>query len=207
MFPPRHRQRKGLGSFYVCRDMLCMFYHKCTVLRGVWSVLSRGLDWEVQQWMLICPPRLSLRLKLWVPFLTLSSNTVQYVHIECMLFSALTIVRLPHDGEEDLILWRVLIEDTERWVGDDDSGVLLHVDATDWHHGLSVPFTLQREENKVRLKITSWYWIWEPSISFYLHTEHLRQKVLHIFHKQTDTFENSLREIKTGLMDLPAKFA
>lgn len=48
-----------------------------------------------------------------------------------MLFSVLTIVRLPHDGEEDLILWRVLIEDTERRVGDDDSGVLLHVDAAD----------------------------------------------------------------------------
>lgn len=125
-----------------------------------------------------------------------------------MLFSALTIVRLPHDGEEDLILWRVLIEDTERRVGDDDSGVLLHVDAADWHHGLSVPFTLRKEENKVRLKITSWYWAWDHSISLtHLHTEHLRQKVLHIFHKQTDTFENALREIKTGLMDLPAKFA
>lgn len=43
----------------------------------------------------------------------------------------LTVGRVPDDGEEDLVLWCVLVEDTERRVGDDDTGVLLHVDAAD----------------------------------------------------------------------------
>lgn len=63
-----------------------------------------------------------------------------------MLLSGLTVRRLPDDGEEDLILWCVLVQDTERRVGDDDSGVFLHVDAADRHHGLSVFFTPLREE-------------------------------------------------------------
>ena len=48
-----------------------------------------------------------------------------------VLFSALTIGGLPDDGEEDLVLRRVQVEDAERRVGDDDSGVFLHVDAAD----------------------------------------------------------------------------
>lgn len=49
----------------------------------------------------------------------------------CVLLSVLTVGRLPDDGEEDLILRRVMVEDAERRVGDDDPGVFLHVDAAD----------------------------------------------------------------------------
>ncbi len=65
-----------------------------------------------------------------------------------MLLSVLTIGRLPDDGEEDLVLWRVLVEHAEGRVGDDDSRVFLHVDAADRHHRLSVLFTLLREEKE-----------------------------------------------------------
>lgn len=64
----------------------------------------------------------------------------------CVLLSALTVGRLPDDGEEDLVLRCVLVVDVERRVGDDDSGVFLHMDAADRHHGLPLLFTLLREE-------------------------------------------------------------
>lgn len=58
----------------------------------------------------------------------------------------LTVGGDPDDGEEDLVLWRVLVVDAERRVGDDDSRVFLHVDAADRHHGLPVLFALLREQ-------------------------------------------------------------
>lgn len=69
----------------------------------------------------------------------------------CVLFSVLTVGRLPDDGEEDLVLWCVLVVDAERRVGDDDSRVFLHMDAADRHHRLSVLFTLLGEENRTTL--------------------------------------------------------
>ena len=68
--------------------------------------------------------------------------------------SALTVGRDPDDGEEDLVLRRVLVADAEGGVGDDDPGVLLHVDAADGHHRLAVLSALLREEtpNKKEIK-------------------------------------------------------
>lgn len=56
----------------------------------------------------------------------------------------LTVGGLPDDREDDLVLWSVVAEDSERRVGDDDSGVFLHVDAADGHHRLPVLFTLEK---------------------------------------------------------------
>lgn len=50
---------------------------------------------------------------------------------EPFLADVLTVGGLPDDCEDDLILWSVVIEDSEGRVGDDDSGVFLHVDAAD----------------------------------------------------------------------------
>lgn len=75
---------------------------------------------------------------------------VQYV---CVLSSVLTVGRLPDDGEEDLVLWCVLVEDAEGRVGDDDSRVFLHVDAADRHHRLSFLFTLLRKEKQTASEV------------------------------------------------------
>lgn len=63
-----------------------------------------------------------------------------------VLLSVLTVGRLPDDGEENLILRRVMVEDAEGRVGDDDPGVFLHVDAADRQYRLSVLLTLLRAE-------------------------------------------------------------
>ena len=62
----------------------------------------------------------------------------------------LTVGRVPDDGEEDLVLWCVLVEDTEGRVGDDDTRVLLHMDAADRHHRPAVLFALLQEQNRKR---------------------------------------------------------
>lgn len=63
----------------------------------------------------------------------------------------LTVGRDSDDGEKDLVLGRVLVADADRRVGDDDPGVLLHVDAADRHHGLPVLFALLQEETQTAL--------------------------------------------------------
>lgn len=60
------------------------------------------------------------------------------------MFAALTVRRHPDDGEEDLVLWRVLVQDAERRVSDDDPGVLLHVNTANWHHRLYIQDALQK---------------------------------------------------------------
>lgn len=64
----------------------------------------------------------------------------------CCMCAVLTVGRLPGDGEDDLVVRCVLVEDAERRVGDDDSGVFLHVDAANRYHRLSNLFALLREE-------------------------------------------------------------
>lgn len=56
----------------------------------------------------------------------------------------------PDDGEEDLVLRCVLVEDADGRVGDDHSGVFLHVDAADRHHRPLVLHTLLDTHSKMK---------------------------------------------------------
>lgn len=59
-----------------------------------------------------------------------------------------TVGRLPDDGEHNLVLRRVLVQDAEGRVGDHHSGVLLHVDAADRHQRLTLPLALSSERTR-----------------------------------------------------------
>lgn len=61
----------------------------------------------------------------------------------------------PDDGEEDLVLGCVLVEDADGRVGDDDSGVFLHVDAADGHHGPLVLHALLDTQRKMKRVIAA----------------------------------------------------
>lgn len=71
----------------------------------------------------------------------------------CVCVIALTIGGRSNDFEQDLVIWRVLIVNAQRRVGDDDSRVFLHVDAADRHHGLSVLSALLQDEIRAQRKI------------------------------------------------------
>lgn len=61
----------------------------------------------------------------------------------------------PDDGEEDLVLRCVLVEDADGRVGDDDSGVFLYVDAADGHHGPLVLHALLDTHRKMKRVIAA----------------------------------------------------